>query len=323
MRGRVLLMTSLLLVGGAGAAQADVCVVIDEARDMLSPRDRTASILLATRQFEMAGERVSDEVCESTYVLSHIKLGNTILVTLSGPNGEREGTALGLDDLPALYSQMVRSILTGLPMSGFNVIDRTNVTAAQTSARRVQTDSFSYARLGYGGNAGTHNQGGPAIGFGQRIELDAFGIDVSFLNYQIPRSDRSYPAAGYYQGNSGASGSLLKLEGLYFLKPTANASAYVGGGLSWGFTHFSTTTADSRMSWDGSGLQGELTVGYEFPRASTLRLFVQADAGLPLYKTTGQRVRLGTGSVSATSEHRYTPSISVSVGLGWQRQRRP
>ena len=184
-----------------------------------------------------------------------------------------------MDDLPALYSQMVRSIVTGRPMTGFNVVDRTNVTAAQTSTRRVQSDSFSYARLGYGTVFGNHNQGAPAMGFGHRAELDSFGIDVSFLNYQIQPSNTSYASTGYYGSDGGVSGSLLKLEGLYFLKPAANASTYVGGGLSWGGTHFSKGSTNSHTSWHGSGLQGELTVGYELPRASTLRMFVQADAG--------------------------------------------
>jgi hypothetical protein len=287
---------------------------------MLSPRDRVASILLVKRQFEFEGEAVTDAACDATYTVSHINLGATIVVTLSGPNGKREGVANGMEDLPALYSQMVRSIVTGRPMSGFNVTDRTNVTESQSSTRRVHTDSFSYARLGYGGTAHSGNQGGAAIGFGQRIELDNFGIDVSFFNYQIPQS------SGGYQGSSGASGSLLKLEGLYFLKPTANASAYLGGGLSWGITRFSESTMNSYASRSGSGLQGELTVGYEWPRASTLRFFVQADAGLPFYKTTSQRYnysRVGSGSVAPTIDSRYTPTLSMSVGLGWQRSRRP
>ncbi len=321
MRGRVLLMTGFLLIAGATAARADVCVTIDETRDMLSPRDRVASILLVKRQFEFEGEAVTDSACDATYTISHVKLGATIVVTLSGPNGKREGVASGMEDLPALYSQMVRSIVTGRPMSGFNVTDRTNVTEAQSSTRRVHTDSFSYARLGYGGTAHSGSRGGPAIGFGQRIELDTFGIDVSFFNYQIPQSNPTY-TSGYYEGSSGASGSLLKLEGLYFLKPTANASGYVGGGLSWGMTRFSEVATNSYSSWSGSGLQGELTVGYELPRASSLRLFVQADAGLPFYKTTSQRYnRVGTGSLSPTIDSRYTPTLSVSVGLGWQRHR--
>jgi len=128
------------------------------------------------------------------------------VVTLSGQNRQREGTALGLDDLPALYSQMVRSIVTGRPMDGFNVVDRTNVTEAQEASRkRVQSDSFGYARLGYGSVFGDRGYGGPILGFGYRAELDTFGIDVSFPNYEVPSS-----GSGNYYGSSpdGISGSL-------------------------------------------------------------------------------------------------------------------
>src|SRR5947207_15974907 len=102
-------------------------------------------------------------------------LGNTIYVTLAGPRGRREGTALGLADLPALYSQMVRSMVTGRPMSGFNVVDRTNVTESQASQKLVQSHSFGYARLGYSAIFGDHPYAGPAVGFGYRAELDSFG----------------------------------------------------------------------------------------------------------------------------------------------------
>jgi hypothetical protein len=229
-----------------------------------------------------------------------------------------------MDDLPALYSQMVRSIITGRPMTGFNVVDRTNVTEAQSVQRRVQTDSFSYARLGYGASFGGKTQGAPTMGFGYRAELNSFAIDVSFLNYQI-RSARSSSPVGYYSGSYGGfNGSFLKLEGLYFLKPVSNASTYLGGGLSWGGTSMSSNSANSYSSMRGSGLQGELTVGYELPRASTLRAFVQADAVLPFYRAYGETVTFQSTtpySTRTSSGRQYTPTLSISIGVGWQRHR--
>ena len=276
---------------------------------------------MVANQFELAGQRVAPEGCSMPYTVSHVRLGDTIMVTLSGPNGHREGTALGLNDLPALYSQMVRSIVTGRPMTGMNVVDRTNVTATQASTERVQSDSFGYARLGYGSIFGDRSYGGPALGFGYRAELDSFAIDVSFMNFQIQTSDSYYASS-----SGGTAGSLLKLEGLYFMSPKANATAYVGGGFSYGSTSFGGEGGiggygtEFRTNWHGSGLQGELTVGYELPRATTLRLFVQADAALPFYKTTSETISR-SGSAIAT-EHRYAPSLVVSVGVGWQRNRR-
>jgi len=310
------------------AAGQAVCFTIDAAHDTLSPQDRSAALLMLARQFEINGERVVDG-CEMPYTLSHIRLGETISVTLQGPGGYREGTALGLDDLPALYSQMARSIVTGRPMVGFNVLDRTNVTAAQSAPpRRVKIESLTYAKLGYGGVFGDRTYGAPGIGFGYRAELDTFALDVSFLNFQLPSS------GAYSSSQGGSSGSILKLQGLHFVNPKANATAYFGGGLSYGFTDFGGSSGGGpsgvsvyTSGWQGHGLQGELTVGYEVPRSSALRVFVEADATLPFYtvastQTTYGYSKTGPSYSTSVSSSRYAPSVVVSIGLGWQRHRR-
>lgn len=307
-----LAMAAIVVLGCAAAARADVCVAIDEAHDSLIPADRAAAVLLVGKQFELNGEHVVAPACTNLYTVSHIVLGNTIIVTIAGPRGQRDGRALGIDDLPPLYSQMVRSIVTGKPMSGFNVVDRTNVTVAQSASERVEAESLWYARLGYGGVFGDQFYGGPAVGFGYRFELESFGVDVSFLNFQSKQSD-AYVSSPTYNG--AFTGSALKLEGLYFLNPKANHTTYVGGGLSWG-------GADFGYNWHGDGLQGELTAGHELFRASTLRSFIQADATLPFYNVSAVRYPSDPRRLTPiTTDHRYAPSLTVSLGFGWQRAR--
>ena len=141
--------------------------------------------------------------------MSHIRLGTTITVTLSGPAGKREATALGLDDFPAVYSQMVRSITTGQPM-GVGVLDRTNVSATQDlPPRRVFSEGLWYARVGYGSLFGQSTDNGAAFGFGYRAEFDRLGLDVSFLNGQLNDS-------GSYYAPGSSAWSLIKLQALYF-----------------------------------------------------------------------------------------------------------
>jgi hypothetical protein len=308
---QLFLVTFAFVAAPAFASATDVCIAVDETHDTLAQADRTAALRLLTRQFELMGQHVI-ESCDTPFVVSHISLGRTIVVTLEGRGQRREGTALGMEDLPALYNQMVRSIVTGRPMAGFNVIDRTNVTAAQASVERVATDSFWYARLGYGGIFGDRTYGTPAIGVGYRVEMDSFGVDVSFLNYQIGTN------GSYYSSDGAFAGSLLKLQGLYFLNPTANRSPYLGAGLSWGGTAIGS-------GFTGSGLQGELSAGYELPRASTLRAFIQADAILPFYHVTANRYSAPDyyyrRNVTVTTDQRYAPSFVVSLGLGWQKSR--
>jgi len=195
-------------------------------------------------------------------------------------------------------------------MDAMGVVDRTNVTASQASALRVHSDSLWYARLGYGTVLGDLAYGTPALGFGYRAELDPFAIDVSFLNYQFRTSD--------YSSSGASAGSLVKLSGLYFLEPKANLTGYFGGGLSYGSTSFGggnySTPGSYRTDWDGSGLQGELTVGYELARATSLRLFLQADAVLPFYEVTSET--FSRSGLVTTTDRRYAPSLVVSIGLG-------
>ena len=315
----------MLTAGAARIASAQTCIAIDEQRDMLTQDERTAARLLVGKQFEVAGHRVAERDCAETYTVSHIRLGTTITVTLSGPAGKREATALGLDDLPAVYSQMVRSLTTGQPM-GVGVLDRTNVSATQDlPPRRVFSEGLWYARVGYGSLFGQSTDNGAAFGFGYRAEFDRLGLDVSFLNGQLNDS-------GSYYAPGSSAWSLIKLQALYFTNPTANRSAYFGGGLSYGRTELQRPATSGDFfptTGHGAGLQAGLTAGYEIARVTSARVFVQTDVTLPFYD-----VHLETysypqpqssgryGPPTVTVERQYAPSVAVSVGFGWQRRTR-
>jgi len=309
----MVVVASLFASAAARPARADICVSVDETRDMLSATERVAAIRLVTQEFERAGERLAPAPCDNEYLLSHIELGATIVVTLSGPRGRREATAYGLDDLPPVYNQMVRSLVTGQPMTLRGVVDRSNVSMSQSAKSRVVSDSVFYGRLGYGAVFVNGAHGVPSIGLiGYRHELDAFAIDVSFLNFGF--SDR---AAGPYGAvNNASSGSWMKLEALRFTRPTANNSFYGGGGLSWGGASVDTGS----QHFDGNGIQGEFTAGYEAGRASTIRLFVQADATLPFYELSSTMYSYDAyyRGLPPVTSRRYAPALSVSLGLGWQ-----
>jgi len=312
----------LLMSGAATAAIAQTCIRIDESHDTLAQDERTAALLLVRKQFELAGQHVAVSGCQTTYTLSHIRLGGAIFVTLSGAMGSREGQALGLDDLPAVYSQLVRALTTGQPM-GMGVLDRTNVSASQDlPARRVQSDGSWYARVGHASLFGPETHQMASFGFGYRAEFNRVGLDMSFLNFQLEDSGGSYGAAG-------SAVTLIKLEGLYFSNPTGNHSAFFGGGVSYGRTEVHTNGAGFSATGRGSGLQGELTVGYEIARVTSARLFVQGDVTLPFYNVVSETFTYPTGPFSGSyvpptnrTERHYAPSVIVSVGVGWQRRHR-
>lgn len=176
--------------------------------------------------------------------------------------------------------------------------------------------SVAYARLGYGSVAG--ERGAPAIGFGYRGELNSFALDVSFFNFTVGSS--------YEPGTSVNAGSILKLAVLRFASPESDRTTYYGGGLSWGVVSLgrASTAPQYASSWNGSGLQGEATVGYEFARRSPVRMFLQADLGVPFFRARSQSYTFTRGITSVPSrevDSRYLPSGVVSVGIGWNRHR--
>ena len=193
-----------------------------------TPGPRGRCVLL-TRQFALAGGQSSP--LPTPYLVAR-QTGKHDCRHDSRAKGAREERSRARD-LPALYSQMVRSLETGRPMTGLGVVDRTNVTAAQATAQRVHSDGFFYARLGYSGIFGDRVYGTPSFGFGYRAELDSMAIDVSFLNTQMGSSS--------YYSSGASSSSLLKLSGLYLLNRESNSTPYFGGGLSWGSTNVSAS----------------------------------------------------------------------------------
>jgi hypothetical protein len=304
-----LALTLVLAAVAAPAAHAAVCVQLDGAHDNLTPQEQSGALTMFATTLQQQGQQVVATGCNATYVVYHVRLGMSVNVFVQGPQGYRQATARAIEELPAVYSQVVRSLLTGMPMDTANgTVDRTNATAAQQAPNRVEADSLWYARLGFATLAGPIVNSGPTFGFGYRYELDSVGIDFSFLNLVVA-SDRGN---GGTSSSSGVSGSWIKLMGLYFLNPTANASSYIGAGVSWG----GAIVADSTREYSGSGLEADVSAGFEFLRASTIRMFAQLDATLPLYVSTSDLV---TSAGASSSQSAWLPTFALSVGIGWGR----
>src|SRR5262245_16933629 len=296
-----------LLAAAERAASAAVCTTIDTTKDTLSEPDRNATHILLGQALRQQGIEVADSNCLGTWVVYHVKLGNSITIFMQGPQGYREASARTIEEIPAVYSQMIRSMLSGQPMANAatsGVVDRTNVTSTQQAPNRVEADSLWYFRLGYGGAAGVATNTGPGFGFGYRYELDSLAIDLSFLNLVVAGSNDPMST------DSAVTGSWAKVMALYYFSPTSNGSPYLGGGLGYGVTAVSNSTT----TYTGSGLQGEVAAGYEFLRASTIRIFAEAEATAPFYTV------YPTLYVTATpGDNSWVPSFAVSLGIGWGR----
>jgi opacity protein-like surface antigen len=183
-----------------------------------------------------------------------------------------------------------------------------------------RAQSLFYLRLGESAIVGPDLQNGPGAGFGYRMELDRVGIDAaaSFAMSDVP-----------HKATRGIEGSWLKLTAQYYFDPEADRTFYLGGGLSWG----ARTASMCNQRYTGSGLQAEIVGGYELLRSSTLRVFIQADATLPLYlaslespATTAATPRWPTSNVArppaaapAAPGQRFLPTMGISLGIAWGR----
>jgi hypothetical protein len=178
--------------------------------------------------------------------------------------------------------------------------------------------SFAYARLGYGAAFADRVGSAPAMGLGYRGEFKTHALDISFLNFTIDSDS--------YDGGQVFAGSSLKLQVLRFLNPEAERSMYVGGGLSWGHVSVGRDSSFGSYTpgWHGSGLQGEFSTGYEFRGNTPLRVFLQADIGVPFFRAYSDAYgyRVGTTFVPAARDQRFIPSAAVSFGMGWDARKR-
>ena len=290
-----LAITIALLLMSSTAAAA-VCVQIDEERDNLKPSERLAVKTMVEDTLRKQGLTVAQTNCAKTYTVYSLRLGNSVTANISGPEGSRSQKAASLDELAETYQQVTRALVANEKgqMAGTT---RHNVTERQAAPRRVQADNIYYLRLGYGVILGGDFAGGPAPGFGWRYELDEFGIDISALNFVIDDAD----ADGFHF-------TLLRLGGLYFFEPVENSTPYMGSALSWGWTGVNQQRDGFDEFFVDGGLQGEVSAGYEFMRASSIRLFVEANAVLPFY-----RADLDGDDTDST----WTPTFGLSLGVGY------
>jgi len=265
----------------SGAAQAGICVVVDEERDNLDADVRKAAISLLSNALEEEGETLG-EPCSETYTISHVKLGASITVRLAKDDDSRSMTASSLEELPRVYSQLMGSMLDGVPLA--EGVDRTNVTREQAEPVRVASEYKVTLRFG-ATNSFEAGVLAPTLGFGMRTELDRWAIEAAGSGFIT-------------ETNNGTFGGLNgHLNALRFTDPKANHTPYIGAGVGYGMQ---VLTAGNN-EFEGHGFEGHVFGGYEFLRASTIRMFGQIDVILPAY----------------TLRDSWAPLVGMSFAIGY------
>ena len=304
---KTMLATFVSAMCFAQGASAEVCVKVDEARDSLTPAERTAAVSLLENAFRKAGETIGGPDCADAYTVSNIRLGQSITSTVSGSKGTKSLQVSKIEELGAAFDQMANSLVTGATLgdTAGSTMTRDNVTARQAIPNRVENDSLVYANVGPGYIMGVDADEVPiTIGGGYRFELDAFALDLGGQMVFATGED------------SGGASLLANVGGVYFLDPIANSSSFIGGSL--GLSTIGTSEGDKMYS--GGGLHARVVAGYEFFRASTMRLIVQADVTLPFYDLESDEEDINGNAVE--SDTKYAPVFGLSVGGGFSEKRR-
>lgn len=257
----------------AALSEGGSCVRLDSARDTLAPDEQRAAAALFEQALLKEGRPLAQEDCREEWVVFHLRLGDRITVVVASPFGRRSDEVSGVADLPAQYSQSIRALLRGREPSdeASGVVDRTNVTSAQTAARRVPTESLFVLRMGYGYASAPGDGAGPFLGCSWRKELNRFALDIGFANLLMLTTD------SFAEDDQLVAGpfSPVTLGVTYNFRPTASATPYVGAGLG-------LTGWDTLQDTEGIALDLRVSIGYEMLRASNMRLFVQADGSVAL-----------------------------------------
>ncbi|HLA78341.1 MAG TPA: hypothetical protein VJU18_12235 [Vicinamibacteria bacterium] len=307
---QVALVVAVLASASAPSARAGSCVRLDAARDTLAPEEQKAATLLFEEALTREGRTLDRVGCDEEWVLSHVRLGDSITVVVASPRGRRSDRVRSVEEFPAQYSQSIRALLTGRDPANelAGVVDRANVTSAQVDVKRVSSDSVFFVRLGYGVTSGPGDGGGPLLGFGWRKELNRVALDVAFADLRVlSEPDGSYSSGPF----DGGSFTLVALGVNYNFRPLANSTPYAGVGL--GYTRW--------QSGQGKGLDVRLCLGYEMLRASNLRLFIQADGIIPTYDVTRTEWTDWRGwdpGAPGPKTSTFRPAtVAISLGIGW------
>ncbi len=284
----------------AGSAWADACVILDQENDTLTSSERKGALSLARGSLRRAGVEVGDAPCDSSYTISNVRMGRSIIIEIRGPEGAQTARSERIEELGNVYDQAFYALVKGKPFddTAGGGITRKNVTRAQQFPRRARADSMGYVYLGPAAMVGVDAEAIPVIaGGGYRYELDSFAIDLS---------TDAFMALG--DKDLGVSW-LGQIGGLYYFDPISNHSLYAGAGLGWGLTAVEIDEVD----YGGAGLHSKVQVGFAMLRASTIRIGVELFATLPFY-----RLEQVDDSNDQT-QHHYSPFFGLNLAVGWSR----
>jgi len=271
-----------------------------------------------------------DEGCTETLTveLYPVRGGYTVFARYSGTGREEKVDVVRPDELGVFAERVTQALLRDRTIA--ETLTRTTVLRAdsETRVRLIRTRTHFLLGMGSGARVGVlptaPNDVDPAeqqlrietpldFSMGARNKFRAWALDATGrLSLGLTeRASRRTTGGGHVDYSVGFG---LGLGFLVYGDPDAVNTLYYGGGGSFDVSRYQSIAAEDDTGYQaepdglwGGGLNIDLTLGYEFMRASALHFFVQGTVRLPAYVFQAENTQARVQS--------YIPSAAAQLGL--------
>ncbi len=291
------LTTFLILILFSSFLYAGACFEINEQNDTLMPNESNAAKFICEQEFIKEGA-VVDGKCDETYIITHLILGNSIVVIIEKGSEKHSVVVSGKDELPSAYNQLARAFLKGIPVSRKHTTTENVVSTQAETSRKIKSELNFMIQLGYGFQPTENIGGGINWTMGLRYDMRFMFLDFEFAS-------GLYNAHGptYFEFN------LVGFKGAYYFSETSPSSFYLGAGIRAGFYFMEIDNNEywgEDLEFSGSGI---ISLGHEWLRNTSKRFMVQLDAKFPFHT-------LKLNDHKGNDRRYYFPTVSFNIGVG-------
>jgi hypothetical protein len=271
---------------------AGVCFEVNSENDTLMPNEQNAARYICEQEFVKEGA-VVDGKCDETYVITHLILGNSIVVIIEKGAQKQSVVVADKEELTSAYNQLARAFLKGVPVGRRNTTTENVISTQANTSQKIKSELNFMIMLGYGLQPTKDVGGGINWTLGLRYDMRFMFLDFEFAS-------GLYNAHGtkYFEFN------LVGFKGAYYFDETSPSSFYLGAGIRAGFYFLEKKNDDGwneDLEFSGSGT---VSIGHEWLRNTSKRFMVQLDGKFPFH------------TMKIDDKRYYFPTISINLGVG-------
>jgi len=286
-----------VLVFFSFAIHAGVCFEVNSENDTLMPNEQNAARYICEQEFVKEGAIV-DGKCDVTYVITHLILGNSIVVIIERGNEKQSVVVTNKEELQSAYNQLARAFLKGISVDRKNTTTENVISTQAKTSQKIKSELNFMIMLGYGFQPTKEIGGGINWTLGLRYDMRFMFLDFEFAS-------GLYNAHGptYFEFN------MVGFKGGYYFAETSPSSFYIGAGIRAGFYFMEINNSEYHgedIEFSGSGT---ISIGHEWLRNTSKRFMVQLDGKFPFHT-------LKIEDRKGNDARFYFPTISFNIGVG-------